>query len=168
MAPSRTLCQTITIDYEAEMKNTRRLLERVPLDDARRGYKRHDKSMALHRLATHVAGLPSWPTLGLASEVFELKPGFKPRIAASTAELLKIFDKSVEEGRASIAGATDQDMRKNWTFKYGDQFSFTEARTKVIRSFVNHLVHHRAQVGVYLRLLEIATPGMYGLSADEM
>ncbi len=59
-------------------------------------------------------------------------------------------------------------MRKNWTFKYGDQFSFTEARTKVIRSFVNHLVHHRAQVGVYLRLLEIATPGMYGPSADEM
>jgi uncharacterized damage-inducible protein DinB len=163
-----TTCQTITIDYDDEMKSTRKLLERVPLDDARRGYKPHDKSMSLDRLATHVAELPSWPKLALASQLFELQPGFKPRIAASTAELLEIFDKSVEEGRASIAGATDEDMQKDWTFKYGDYFSFTQARTKVIRSFVNHLVHHRAQLGVYLRLNEIAIPGMYGPSADEM
>jgi uncharacterized damage-inducible protein DinB len=163
-----TTCQMITIDYDDEMKSTRKLLERVPLDDARRGYKPHDKSMSLDRLATHVAELPSWPKLALASQLFELQPGFKPRIAASTAELLEIFDKSVEEGRASIAGATDEDMQKDWTFKYGDRFSFTQARTKVIRSFVNHLVHHRAQLGVYLRLNEIAIPGMYGPSADEM
>ena len=163
-----TTCQTITIDYEDEMKNTRRLLERVPLDDAHRGYKPHDKSMSLERLATHVAQLPSWPKLALASELFELTPGFKPRIAVSTAELLEIFDQSVEEGRASLAGATDEDMRKDWTFKFGDQFSFTQARTKVVRSFINHLVHHRAQLGVYLRLNEIAIPGMYGPSADEM
>jgi uncharacterized damage-inducible protein DinB len=100
--------------------------------------------------------------------LFELKPGTKPHIAASTVELLELFDKSAEKGRASLAGATDEDMRKNWTFKYGDEFSFTDPRTKVIRSFVNHLVHHRAQLGVYLRLLEIAIPGMYGPSADEI
>lgn len=163
-----TTCQTITIDYEDEMKNTRRLLERVPLDDAHRGYKPHDKSMSLERLATHVAQLPSWPKLALASELFELAPGFKPRIAVSTAELLEIFDQSVEEGRVSLAGATDEDMQKDWTFKFGNQFSFTQARTKVVRSFINHLIHHRAQLGVYLRLNEIAIPGMYGPSADEM
>src|SRR5260370_13154823 len=162
-----TTCQTIAIDYEDEMKNTRKLLERVPLDDAHRGYKPHDKSMSLERLATHVAGLPVWPKLALASELFELEPGFKPQIAASTAELLDIFDKSVEEGRAAIAGATDQDMQKDWTFKFGDRIVFTQTRTKVIRSFINHFVHHRAQLGVYLRLNEIAIPGMYGPSPDE-
>ena len=162
-----TTCQTIAIDYDEEMGNTRKLLERVPLDDAHRGYKPHDKSMPLERLATHVAQLPSWPKMALASELFELKPGFKPLIAASNAELLEIFDKSVEEGRASIANATDAEMQKDWTFKFGDKFTFTQARTKVIRSFINHLVHHRAQLGVYLRLNDIAIPGMYGPSADE-
>jgi uncharacterized damage-inducible protein DinB len=162
-----TTCQTITIDYDEEMKNTRKLLERVPLDDAHRGYKPHDKSMSLERLATHVAELPSWPKIALASQLFELSPGFKPHIAASTKELLETFDKSVEEGRASLAGASDADMQKDWTFRFGDRFSFTQTRTKVIRSFINHLVHHRAQLGVYLRLNDIAIPGMYGPSADE-
>jgi uncharacterized damage-inducible protein DinB len=162
-----TTCQTITIDYDDEMKSTRKLLERVPLDEAHRGYRPHEKSMPLDRLATHVAQLPSWPKMALDSEVFELQPGFKPRIAASTAELLEIFDQSVEEGRAGIAAATDGEMQKDWTFKFGDRISFTRARTKVIRSFINHLVHHRAQLGVYLRLNEIAIPGMYGPSADE-
>jgi uncharacterized damage-inducible protein DinB len=163
-----TTCKTITLDYEDEMKSTRKLLERVPLDDAHRGYKPHGKSMALDRLATHIAEIPGWPKLALATEMWELKEGFKPHIAASTAELLEIFDRSVAEGRESLAGATDEDMKKDWSFKYGDRISFTQARTKVIRSFLNHLVHHRAQLGVYLRLNDIAIPGMYGPSADEM
>jgi uncharacterized damage-inducible protein DinB len=161
-----TTCQTITLDYEDEIQNTRKLLERVPLDSEHRGYKPHDKSMPLDRLASHVAELPAWFKLALASEMFELKPGFKPVIAASSAELLEIFDRAVEEGRASLAAATDEEMQKDWTFKFGE-FSFTQPRTKVIRSFLNHLVHHRAQLGVYLRLNEIAIPGMYGPSADE-
>jgi uncharacterized damage-inducible protein DinB len=167
MTTSTTTCQTITLDFEEEVKNTRKLLERVPLDDAHRNFKPHPKSMALDRLATHVAELPSWTKYALASEVFELPEDFKPSLAASTAELLEMFDKAAEEGRAAIAGATEADMEKTWTFKYRD-FSMTEPRTKVIRSFVNHLVHHRAQLGVYLRLNNIAIPGMYGPSADEM
>ncbi len=162
-----TICQSLTIDFEDEMKNTRKLLELVRLDPTHRGYKPHEKSMPLAMLATHVAEIPSWPRLALASEVFELQPGFEPHVARSTAELLQIFDRSVAEGRAAIAEATDEDMQKNWTFKYGEIFSFTEPRTKVIRSFLNHLVHHRAQLGVYLRLLGIPIPGMYGPSADE-
>ena len=163
-----TICQTITLDYDDEMKSTRKLLERVPLDEAHRGYKPHEKSTSLERLATHVAQLPSWPKMALASQLLELQPGFKPDLAASTKELLDIFDKSVEEGRASIASATDSEMQKDWTFKFGDQFSFTQVRTRVIRSFINHLVHHRAQLGIYLRLNGIAIPGMYGPSADEI
>jgi uncharacterized damage-inducible protein DinB len=99
--------------------------------------------------------------------VFELQPGFEQRVAASTAELLEIFDKSVEEGRAWIARAADEDMPKGWTFKFGDYISETAPRINVVRSFINHLVHHRAQLGVYLRLNDIAIPGMYGPSADE-
>jgi uncharacterized damage-inducible protein DinB len=163
-----TLAQTISIDYDDEMQNTRKLLERVPLDDAHRAYQPHAKSMPLASLAAHVAQLPAWPKMALASELFELKPDFKPIVVTSTPELLDLFDKSVDEGRTAIAAATDGDMHKNWTFKFGDQISFTEVRTKVIRSFINHLVHHRAQLGVYLRLNEIAIPGMYGPSADEM
>jgi uncharacterized damage-inducible protein DinB len=163
-----TLCQTLTLDYESEMKNTRKLLELVPLDDAHRGYKPHEKSAALDSLATHVAGIPGWIKMALDSELLELQPGTKFEIAGSTAELLEMFDKAVKEGRSAIAAATDGDMQKNWTFRFGDQFSMTQIRTEVIRSFINHLVHHRAQLGVYLRLNNIAIPGMYGPSADEM
>ena len=107
-----TTCQTIAIDFDDEMASTRQLLERVPLDDAHRGYRPHEKSTVLDRLATHVADLPSWLKMALESQVFELQPGFKPRIAASTAELLEIFDKSVAEAHASIASATEEDMEK--------------------------------------------------------
>jgi uncharacterized damage-inducible protein DinB len=161
-----TTAQTLAIDFDDEMKNTRLLLERVPMDDTHRDYKPHEKSMPLGILATHVAGLPSWPKMALDSEVFELQPDFKPRTAMSTPELLEIFDQSVKEGRAALDGATEEDMQKTWTFKYRE-FSTTSGRTKVIRSFLNHLVHHRAQLGVYLRLNGIPIPGMYGPSADE-
>jgi uncharacterized damage-inducible protein DinB len=162
-----TTAQTTAIDFDDEMKSTRKLLERVPLDDAHRGYKPHEKSMTLERLATHTAELPSWIKMALDSQVFELQPGFKPLIASSTAELLQIFDKNAEAGRAALAAAADEDMQKDWTFKYGEHISMTTVRTKVIRSFINHLVHHRAQLGVYLRLNNIPIPGMYGPSSDE-
>jgi uncharacterized damage-inducible protein DinB len=161
------ICQTLTLDYETEVKNTRKLLELVPMDDAHRDYKPHPKSMALDRLATHVAELPGWAKFALESELLELPLDFKPHIAASTAELLEMFDKAAADGRAALAAATDEDMSKSWTFKWGDVFSMTEPRPDVVRSFLNHLVHHRAQLGVYLRLNEIAIPGMYGPSADE-
>ena len=161
-----TISQTIAIDYDDEVKNTRKLLERVPLDDAHRNYKPHEKSMPFDRLATHVAEIPGWCKIALASEVFDLPTDYQPVNAASTAELLEMFDKSAEEGRAAIAAATDEEMGKNWTFKFGE-FSFTEVRTKVLRSFINHMVHHRAQLGVYLRLNGIPVPGMYGSSADD-
>jgi uncharacterized damage-inducible protein DinB len=162
-----TTAQTIAIDFDDEMKKTRALLERVPMDDAHRGYRPHEKSMTLDRLASHVAELPAWSKMALDTEQFTLPLDFKPHVAASTSELLETFDRSVAESRAALARATDEDMRKNWSFKFGDQLVFTSDRTRVIRSFINHLVHHRAQLGVYLRLNNIPIPGMYGPSADE-
>ena len=162
-----TLSKLITLDYDDEMRSTRRLLERVPLDEAHRNYKPHEKSMPLDRLATHVAEIPAWPKVALDTEVLEMQPGFQPHIAGSTAELLEIFDKNVEAGRARLATATDEEMQKTWSFKFGDVIAFSDVRTKVIRSCINHMVHHRAQLGVYLRLNAIPVPGMYGPTADE-
>jgi len=162
-----TLCQTIAIDYEDEMKNTRKLLERVPLDDAHRNYKPHAKSMSLEALASHVAEIPSWTPIVFAGPVFELDVNHKQEIARTTEDLLKTFDKGVEQMREAIVNATDAEMNKDWTFKYGEM-AMTSPRTKVVRSFIDHLIHHRAQLGVYLRLNNVAIPGMYGPSADEM
>jgi uncharacterized damage-inducible protein DinB len=162
-----TVCQNITLDFNEEMKNTRKLLERVPLDDAHRSYQPHVKSMPLDRLATHVAELPGWVKMALETEVFDLPADFKPRIAESTSELLEMFDRSVADSRAAIDAATDEDMEKSWAFKFAGQTAFSAPRPAVIRSFINHLVHHRAQLGVYLRLNDIAIPGMYGPSADD-
>src|SRR5262245_20812382 len=126
-----TICQTIAIDFEDEMTKTRKLLERVPMDDRHQDYKPHEKSMPLGKLAMHVAGLPGWAKLALDSDLFVLPLDFKPDTADSTEALLAMFDKAVAEGRAAIAGGTDAEMEKDWTFKYGDVFSMTEGRKTV-------------------------------------
>jgi uncharacterized damage-inducible protein DinB len=163
-----TIAQSLTSDYQEEMTNTRKLLERIPLDEAHRNYKPHAKSMQLDQLATHVAELPRAIKLALEHEVLEIDPAtYQQPLARSTAELLAMFDSAAKEGGAAIESATDAAMQKNWTFRYGDQFSMTEPRTKVIRGLINHLIHHRAQLTVYLRLNGVPIPGMYGPSADE-
>jgi uncharacterized damage-inducible protein DinB len=153
-------------EFDEEMKNTRKILECVP--DGKFDYRPHPKSMTLGRLSTHVAEVPSWATFTLDSDVFDLPPDFKPRIATSRAELLSIFDKSVAEARQRIAAASDQDWQKIWTFKVAGKTVMSVPKSVVMRSSImNHLVHHRAQLGVFLRLNEVAIPGMYGPSADE-
>ena len=159
--------QTLLPEFEEEMKNTRKLLECVP--DGKFDYQPHPKSMTLGRLATHVAELPAWAVMTLDREALELEPGFKPGIAASRAELLQKFDKSAAEAREKIAATSDEDWGKTWTFKYAGKTVFAMPRAAVMRGTVmNHLIHHRAQLGVFLRLNDVEIPGMYGPSADEM
>jgi uncharacterized damage-inducible protein DinB len=162
-----TLAQTITLDFDQEMQSTRKLLERVPLDDAHRSYKPHEKSMPLDRLASHVAELPAWQKMALDTEVFDLPADFKPVVASSTAGLLEMFDKNVADAKAALAKATDAHLAKTWTFKFAGHHVFSAPRPNVLRSFLNHLIHHRAQLGVYLRENNIPIPGMYGPSADD-
>lgn len=162
-----TTCQTITLDFDEEMKNTRRLLERVPLDDAHRDYKPHPKSMALNRLATHVAELPNWVKTVLTTETLSMEPGFKPQIAATTAELLEIFDKNAKEAREAINQATDASLPTVWSFQFAGKTMMSSPRGPLVRTCIDHMIHHRAQLGVYLRLNDIAIPGMYGPSADD-
>ena len=158
--------QSILPEFDEEMKNTRKLLECVP--DGKMDYKPHEKSMTLGRLASHVAELPGWAVFTLNSEVLELDSNFKPTIAATRAELLELFDKSAREGRGKIAAASDDDWAKMWSFKWEGKEMMKMPRSVVMRSTImNHLIHHRAQLGVYLRLNEIPFPGMYGPSADD-
>jgi uncharacterized damage-inducible protein DinB len=159
--------QTLLPEFDQEMGNTRKLLELVP--DGKFDYVPHEKSMKLGRLASHVAELPSWAKHTLDTEVLKLDVGQQPFSANNRQQLLDAFDKNVKEARAAIAAASDEDLGKTWTLKFGEDTILTMPRTAVLRSVVmNHIIHHRAQLGVYLRLNNVEFPGMYGPSADEM
>jgi uncharacterized damage-inducible protein DinB len=158
--------ETLLPEFDEEMKNTRKMLECVP--DGKFDFQPHPKSMKLGRLATHVAEIPSWTTFIVDQEVLDLQPDHKPSFATSRAELLQNFDKNVAEARKRIAATNDDHWRKVWTFKYAGQTIMSMPRSEVMRGTVmNHLIHHRAQLGVFLRLNNVAIPGMYGPSADE-
>jgi len=158
--------QTLLPEFDEEMKNTRKLLQCVP--DGKLDYRPHSKSMTLGRLASHVAELPGWTNFTLGQEVLELQPDFKPEIAGTRAELLETFDKCVSEARQQITAASDADWQKIWTFKYAGKTVFSMPRSAVMRGMImNHLIHHRAQLGVFLRLNDVPFPGMYGPSADD-
>ncbi|MCU1285624.1 MAG: hypothetical protein JWO13_1974 [Acidobacteriales bacterium] len=157
-------------EFDQEMATTRRTLERVPMDKS--GWKPHDKSFSLGHLASHVANIPSWAVFGLNQDSIDIAPvsGDKPKTpeATTTKELLDIFDKNMAEGRAAIAAASDELMGKPWSLKAGGQTLFTIPKAAVLRTWVmNHMIHHRAQLGVYLRLNNVGVPGVYGPSADE-
>ena|SRR5579863_7406490 len=154
-------------EFDQEMANTRKLLGCVP--DDRMDYKPHEKSMSLGRLAGHVAELPGWATMTLNTEGLDIQPGQQPYIGKSRKDLLETFDKNAAEARQRIAIATDKELSQTWTLTFKGKAVFAMPKAGVLRGTVmNHLVHHRAQLGVYLRLNDIAIPGMYGPSADEM
>lgn len=165
-----SISQTLLPEYDREMANTRKILACVP--DGKLDYKPHEKSMSLGRLAGHVAELPNWALHTIQVERLDLtpadKPAFQPFIATSQNQLLETFDKNVAEARNAIAGATDEDLGKIWTLIFRGKEVMSMPRSAVLRNVVmNHLIHHRAQLGVYLRLIDVAIPGMYGPSADE-
>lgn len=162
-----TISEMLLPEFDEEMANTRKILAVVPEDKL--DYKPHEKSMALGRLAGHVAEMPSWTKHTLEAEVLELQPGQKPYTVTTRSEMLEKFDRETAEARALIAAASDEDLAKIWSLKFGGKVIISMPRSKVLRSIVmNHMVHHRAQLGVYLRLNDLPVPGVYGPSADEM
>ena len=157
---------TLLPEFDQEMANTRKALERVP--DDRLSYKPHPKSYSLHDLAAHVANIPTWTRMTLTATELDLDQSWDRKIPADRAALLADFDASVADARAVLERATAADMKVGWTLRAGAQIWFTLPRGAVFRSFVmSHLIHHRAQLTVYLRLLDVPVPGMYGPSADE-
>jgi uncharacterized damage-inducible protein DinB len=162
-----SISQSLLPEFDQEMAGTRRVLERVPADKFSWGP--HDKSMKFGRLAVHVAELPSWATMTLNTSELDFGAApYAPTEVAKTEDLVNIFDKAVTEARATLAGAADEEFFKNWTLRNGEQVYFTLPKIAVLRGFVmNHIIHHRAQLTVYLRLNDIPVPGLYGPSADE-
>lgn len=158
--------EMILPEFEEEMKNTRKMIECVP--DGKFDYQPHPKSMTLGRLATHVAEIPGWVASAVDVAELSMEPGHEPAIAKTQAELLEKFDKGVAVAREKIRATSDKHWAETWTFKYAGQTIISMPRSQVMRSTIlNHLVHHRAQLGVFLRLNNVAIPGMYGPSADD-
>ena len=165
-----TIGQTMLGEFDQEMQNTRKALERLP--DEKWSWKPHEKSGTVGWLAGHIATLPGWLTMTINTEELDYAPvngpAYQPPKIENRQQALANFDKEVGEARAALASVTDQEMMKGWKLLAGGQEIFTMPRVACIRGMImNHLIHHRAQLTVYYRLLNIAVPGMYGPSADE-
>jgi uncharacterized damage-inducible protein DinB len=160
------ISESLIAELKQEAIATRKMLELVPLEKS--DWKPHEKSMSIGRLTSHVAELPTWISYTADQDELDFKKiDYKPFVPESNSDLLSFFDKNVKNAVKSLENCSDEDMRKNWTLRSGEQIYFTMPRVSVMRSMnMNHLVHHRGQLSVYLRLLNIALPGVYGPTAD--
>ena len=160
------LADALLPEFDREISITRRLLERVP--DDRLSWKPHPKSMSLGGLATHLSNLPWWGEMTLTQSEFDTAAIGRQADATSRAQILKTFDRNAAATRAALSGKSDAEFMAPWALKNGSQTIFSMPKAVVWRSFVlSHLVHHRGQMSVYLRLLDLPVPSIYGPSADE-
>lgn len=159
-----SIADTLLPEFDQEMATTRRLIERVPGD--RGEWKPHPKSFSLGHLAQLVATMPGWITRTVRGDDIDLSEG--PGYSYETTEtLLAQFDQHVREARQEIERAKDEDYGQPWSLKRGEETLFTLSRGAVVRMHINHLIHHRGQLSVYLRLLDVPLPSIYGPTADE-
>ncbi len=164
------ICDTLIPEFDQEMKTTRKCLERIPDDQFT--YKPHPKSFDMGSLAMHIATMLGWGVVTMQSESFDYAPvggePFVAPVAKTTAELLAAFDKGAADFRAALLATDDAAMMTPWSLLGGGVAMFTMPRIAVVRGMIlNHIIHHRGQLSVYLRLCDIAVPSIYGPSADE-
>ena len=165
-----SIAASLIPEFDLEMANLRRALERVP--EASFAWRPHEKSMTLGRLATHLSELPFWAVHACTlSELDFMPPGAPPaerQTLATVGAILAQLDQNVAKARAAITATSDADFMQPWTLKAGGKVIFTLPRIAVYRSLVmNHMIHHRGQLSVFLRLVGAKVPAMYGPSADE-
>ena len=164
-----SLVEAFLEEFELEVANTRRALERVP--EARFSWTPHRKSWTLAQLASHIAEIPSWVGAMIHMDEMDLEGEFEeyqPFLARSRGELLQKFDESVREARRSLEQASDGKLSETWRLRRGDKVLFEASRLQAIKStLINHSIQHRGQLTVYLRLNDVPVPGLYGPSADE-
>jgi uncharacterized damage-inducible protein DinB len=161
----KNIIDPILAELAHEMATTRRLLERAP--DAKLGWKPHEKSMTLGRLATHVAEIPGWVGSIVDTPGFDVGGDYTPQVAASTAEVLAMFDKNVTQVTQALKPLGDETLMETWRLTKQGQLIMEMPRVGVVRTLLlNHLIHHRGQLSVYLRLLNVPLPSIYGPSAD--
>jgi uncharacterized damage-inducible protein DinB len=160
--------QGIIREIQHEGSQTKRILERIPVENF--NWKPHEKSREIGQLAIHVAQIPAWTSRILAATDFDMLT-FKREIPEikSNNDLIKISEENIQKAADDLQKVSDEDLMTMWSFKRGEQVIFSLPRAAAIRNMsMNHLIHHRGQLSVYLRLLNIPVPGMYGASADEM
>ncbi|MFC1661041.1 DinB family protein [Gemmatimonadota bacterium] len=165
-----SLSQALLPEYDQEMAKTRTVLERVPAD--RFGWKPHEKSFSFLELSNHIARLPGWGSATVEMESLDLAPDggqYEPPPPAESPEgVLELFDETAAAFRTALEGADDATLMQPWTLYSGGEELFTLPRMAVLRGMIlNHIIHHRAQLAVYLRLSDIPVPAIYGPSADE-
>lgn len=151
---------------QLEAVTTRNMLSRIP--DDKLDWQPHAKSMPMRTLAVHIAELPTWMPMALNTDGLDFATmDYTLTPVSSTADLVHIFEKSQEAGKMALETATEADLEPTWTMRQGDVILKVHTKGEVIRHAISQTIHHRAQLGVYLRLLEVAIPGSYGPSADE-
>ena len=161
-----SMIQQFLKELEAEAITTRKMLSIIP--DDKFLWKPHPKSMNIQQLATHIAELTTWAPMVLnTSELDFATMDYTPKPITKTSDLMELFEKNLEEGRAGLAAGKEEQLDEPWTLRNGEQIYSTEPKRDVIRMSFSQIIHHRAQLGVFLRLLDIPIPGSYGPSADE-
>jgi uncharacterized damage-inducible protein DinB len=154
-------------ELEQEAQTTRKMLERVPT--VYFDWQPHQKSMNVQRLATHIAELPGWITMAVTTDGLDFANNpYKQETVSNTAELLEYFERSLEDGRSHLRNASEETLEESWTLRNGEEVYQVATKGEIIRLAYCQIVHHRAQLGVFLRLLDIPIPGSYGPSADDM
>ena len=162
-----SLIKMLVKEMEQEAQTTRKMLSRIP--DDKYQWAPHAKSMTIQRLANHIAELPGWVTMTLNTSGLDFAANpYESTAINNTKELLELFEKSFAEGKASLEQATEADLEPMWTLRNGDQILSLSTKGEVIRMAFSQIVHHRAQMCVFLRLLDVPIPGSYGPSADDM
>lgn len=165
-----SISESLLPEFDHEMANTRKVLERIP--DDKLDWKAHEKSNTIGWVGMHLAEIPGWIDFTLNKDSFDVAPPggepYRTPKATSRKAILDVFDKNVATGRAALATAQDQQLFQPWSLLSGGQTLFSMPRIAVLRSFVlNHSIHHRAHLCVYLRLNNVPVPGLYGPSADD-
>lgn len=161
-----SIIEMLLKEVDQEAVTTRKMLERVPSD--KYDWRPHEKSMPIRQLAGHIAELPGWIKMGLTSAELDFATmNYAPPAWDNNNDLLAFFEKSLEEGRSHLIQATEADLLLPWTLRSGEKIHMKMNKGELIRHSLSQTIHHRAQLGVYLRLLDIPIPGSYGPSADE-
>ncbi|MGE0448579.1 MAG: DinB family protein [Vicinamibacterales bacterium] len=156
--------QALLPEFDEEMATTRRLLERVP--NERMTWKPHEKSFALGHLTQLIARMPGWITNVVTARALDLSSG-APYTFETPAALLDEFDRNVQGARTALDHVSDDDLAESWSLRHGERVLFSAPRRVVVRQTINHLVHHRGQLSVYLRLIDVPLPSIYGPTADD-
>lgn len=166
ISKKQILIRSLIAELEREAATTRRMLERIPAD--KYDWKPHEKSMTITRLASHIAELPDWVAMTLHTKELDFAKGaYNPELFSETKGLLAYFEQTLASGLKSLEEADDEILSEEWTMRNGEKIYFTAPKSEMIRTCYSQIVHHRAQLGVYLRLLDVPLPASYGPTADE-